>query len=281
MIAAIYVTESETTSSSCSAQEAACRAAAAAAGYEVVGGQVWREIRSGVTADRPQLDHMMAAVQKGQIDTIWVCAPACAIEIINRLHDIGIQPEVALTCERSDVINFLAAGRRAEQQRRAWAERSQRGKEAVAQQDRLPVGTIVFGYDYDASSKRRVVNFSEAVIVREIFDRVIAGEGLSRIAQDLNRRGVPTKRGDRWVGAAVKALVQRTSYYGVDYYGGSRRIGTGSTKSARVEVPHEEWVKIEGYSPTIVDRKIFEAAQNALRAQGRILPPNGRQSDGS
>ena len=57
---------------------------------------------------------------------------------------------------------------------------------ACARNGRLPVGNVmVFGYDYDASTGTQVVNPIEAAIVREAFDRVIAGESPHSIARNF------------------------------------------------------------------------------------------------
>ena len=294
MFAGIYVFELSTEKGSpeIAIQEAACRAEAASAGHEVGEGNIWRETRSGAAMGQPQLGQMMTAVRGGELDTIWVYALDClardldqTIEIIAHLEGFGVQTGVvfpSLPTGRLGQLTDFVVGWLARNQRLDLMERSRRGKLACARNGRLPVGNVmVFGYDYDASTGTRVVNPIEAAIVREAFDRVIAGESPHSIARNFDRRGVPTKRCGRWVGTAVKAMIQRPSYYGVDYYARSRRTridSRGFRNQVRVEVPREEWVKVEGYSPPIVNKAKYEAAQSALQAQGRIPPTNRGQS---
>ena len=69
---------------------------------------------------------------------------------------------------------------------------------------------------------------SEATIVREIIDRVAAGETLTRIADDLNARGVPTSTGSRWAIWTVRRIALNGRYAG-------RRIHKG------VDVGAADW----------------------------------------
>ncbi|MGD9945499.1 MAG: recombinase family protein [Burkholderiaceae bacterium] len=63
-----------------------------------------------------------------------------------------------------------------------------------------------FGYrlvrDSEAGS-RLEIDDREARWVREIFERYASGQGVARIAHELNRLGAPSPRGGRW---AVSAL---------------------------------------------------------------------------
>ena len=61
-------------------------------------------------------------------------------------------------------------------------------------------------YGYDLRDGTYVLNHSEAETVREIFTRTIEGDSMTTIADDLNRRSVPTKHtGQLRLGEAVHA----------------------------------------------------------------------------
>ena len=62
-----------------------------------------------------------------------------------------------------------------------------------------------FGYEAVEGRLREVK--SEARIVAEILKRRAAGDTLAEIAEDLNARGVPGKRGGRWYPSTVRYLV--------------------------------------------------------------------------
>ena len=71
-----------------------------------------------------------------------------------------------------------------------------------------------YGWDDDGLTLRE----SEAAIVREIIDRLIAGEPQTRIAASLNQRGLSTGRGKLWTGIGVKKVALRASNAAIRTY---------------------------------------------------------------
>ncbi len=98
-------------------------------------------------------------------------------------------------------------------------------------------GGRCFGYENvdvrDADGRRdhvdRRIIEAEAAIVREIFARSAAGEGLKAITKALNERGVPTPqpadgsapRG--WAPSAIRSVLHRRTYLGEIRYGMTRK----------------------------------------------------------
>jgi DNA invertase Pin-like site-specific DNA recombinase len=87
----------------------------------------------------------------------------------------------------------------------------------AAEKGRPAVGRRGYGYGVptgvlDAAGreivdKRRVVE-GEAQIVREAARRVLAGEALNAVAEDLAARGVPTVRGGRWEATTLRDILR-------------------------------------------------------------------------
>lgn len=66
------------------------------------------------------------------------------------------------------------------------------------------------GADGKVTSWHDVVDEEQAAVVRDIVDRLLAGEPLRRIADDLNARGVPTpKAAGEWRNSTVRKLALR------------------------------------------------------------------------
>jgi site-specific DNA recombinase len=137
-------------------------------------------------------------------------------------------------------------------------------------------GGVVYGYDNvevladmpgaDGRPRRahviRRINPAEAAVVRDLYERYVAGQGLTRLAKGLNARGVPPPRGGGrdWAGTAVRAILQRELYRGVIVWNKSRkRDQWGATKRARR--PAAEWLRIEAPDLQIVPSALWEAAQ--------------------
>jgi len=95
----------------------------------------------------------------------------------------------------------------------------------------------------------------EVEVIREVARRMLAGEALAHIADDLNERGLVTVRGGRWTGANLGRMI------GADRYGGwTERNGK------RYQVPGEP----------ILDEETFESVQAMLASRRRGRRPTGR-----
>ncbi|NOZ86334.1 MAG: recombinase family protein [Deltaproteobacteria bacterium] len=98
-----------------------------------------------------------------------------------------------------------------------------------------------FGYDYD--NNLLVINDAEANFVKEIFSSFIGGESITKIAQNLNKRGIKTKRGKEWTLWSIKYVLQNPVYAGFVRWNGHIKKG-----------PHE----------AIIDKNTFDLAQQKL-----------------
>lgn len=102
-------------------------------------------------------------------------------------------------------------------------------------------GAVLYGWTriYEYDSKGKVVGFrdeenaTEAAIVRELVDRLLAGESLIALTADLNRRGIPApgaghnrkhrqkgqdEQGSRWNKSSVRKIVLRPANIGLRIY---------------------------------------------------------------
>jgi DNA invertase Pin-like site-specific DNA recombinase len=75
-------------------------------------------------------------------------------------------------------------------------------------------GAVRYGWGREYGANRRIVdepiNEAQAAIVREIVTRSLAGESLYGIAEDFNRRGVPSpRRAESWTPTTVRWLAIR------------------------------------------------------------------------
>jgi len=90
--------------------------------------------------------------------------------------------------------NAISAVNNAMLESRKISDRVKRKKKARAKQGLPEGGARAYGYEQD----RMIVRESEAAVLRECADRVISGEPILLIVQDLNRRGITTGRGAAW-----------------------------------------------------------------------------------
>ena len=99
-----------------------------------------------------------------------------------------------------------------------------RGMRFNAENGLVNGGCRPYGYFRNSSGKYEIKE-SEAAVVREIFSRIAAGERVTHIAADLNRRGVPTKYGAKWQPGTINPMLKNEVYAGVYHFGDVRTEG--------------------------------------------------------
>ncbi len=151
----------------------------------------------------------------------------------------------------------------------------------------LNVGGRVYGYDnveiHDGERRVRVeyrINEEQAKVIRDIFRRYAAGEGLRAIVKGLNARRIPPPRAGKrgtgsWSTSAVWAMLRRDRYRGVLVWGKSLKTYRRGTK---VRVPREQcdWITVEAPHLRIVTDELWCEAH----AQMRKVAPRGRKKGG-
>ena len=261
---------------SLNAQVKECMELAESLGYSKNRAITLQEIGSGATLDRPLLNKLRAMVAAGKLVAVFLHSAARlsrnALDLLALVHELqangvevyfvkgqsGSTPDGAMP--RSFVEQFARC------HRPMTGERTRRGQMAVASDGRMLAGALSQpeGYDYDAASKKRVVNEGEAVVVRRIFRQFAEGASMPKIARMLNDEGVPSKRGGLWSAAAIRLVLTNSSYIGVDHYGKTRIVYDERVVGKRVGAPRDERIEIRGYSPALVSEALFDAVNKRL-----------------
>lgn len=106
-------------------------------------------------------------------------------------------------------------------------------------------GSLPLGYRSD-ENKCYAIDENQAVIVREIYDRFLAGWSFADMANDLNQRGITTKQGGQWNKGSFHRILTNERYTGVYIY---RNIRT------------------ENGIPAIIARDTWLAVQHRLKTK--------------
>lgn len=115
-------------------------------------------------------------------------------------------------------------------------------------------GHFPFGYVRGEDGKFAIEK-TEAAIVKEVFEKVLSGVSFADIANDLNARGIKTKRGNRWNKNSFHRMLRNESYIGVFRY-------------ADIIVPNG--------IPPIISKEVFESMQQHLQTKKN---PQGRHRE--
>ena len=133
-------------------------------------------------------------------------------------------------------------------------------------QKRMEVGTFASGYmpyGYTrAEDGSMAIHPEEADVVRLIFASVLNGMGTYKIAQMLDRKKVPTRKGGKWSGSTIKGILLNERYYGA-----ARFQKTYTDDSFKRHHNHGEVVSYfaEDHHEAIISKDMFDRAQMMLR----------------
>jgi site-specific DNA recombinase len=266
-------------------QERACLELAEANRWTVV--RCVRDAASGFTLDREGVEELRSILRRGEAEAVI----AYAVDRLSRnqnhigvlfdeVQQAGARLEfVTERFEDTPVGRFILAARAfiAEVEREKIVERTTRGKAERARSGRIPqaTGRGIYGYRYDVESGTRIVDESQARVVRRIFDDFVGLVSCNRITNDLNAEGVPAFGGGFWYPLTVRRILLNETYTGRTIYRRTdvhkvRNVARGKWTRRVVERAAEDWIEIEGATPPIISGETFDRAQARFAAPERV-----------
>lgn len=150
---------------------------------------------------------------------------------------------------------------------------------------------LPMGYYKDRNTGEVLIDEVAADIVREIFEKFLAGYGLHTIARGLNDRGVKSPeyfahRKSRstqtelskkflWVQTSVKRILENECYTGTLV---NHKTTCSKIYKTKRPVPEDEQYRHEDFLPPIIDRHTFEQARQLLdsRRKTNVRASGGR-----
>ncbi|MGV3714339.1 recombinase family protein [Pseudolysinimonas sp.] len=216
---------------------------------------------SASKGNRPEFTRMLSLVRAGEIDTIVTWHTD---RLYRRLRDLTEIVEVAekhpvriVTVRAGEMDLSTPAGRMSagmlgqvaryeveQKGARQVAANVQRAKKGIWQFSNRP-----YGYERVAGEVRVVE--AEAKIMREGYERFLAGETLYAIVQSWNARGLLTQTGKPWTVSILSARLSNPAYAGILFYRGEE-VGPGNWEAI---VPRSTW-------------EAFKTTQNRRRKPG-------------
>lgn len=202
----------------------------AAQGWELAGEYVddGRSAKTGALERRDAFARLMRDAEQHRFDIVVVfdinrLTRTGSIEeraqILGPFQRLGIQiatPSGGVLDLRSFFGEFytLLQALVAAEDNRKRAEGIKAGKLRAIARGRKPAGASPYGLRYDVRTGAWSIDDGEAAIVREVYERSLAGETARAIAADLQRRGVPRPQGGRWTDSTVYVMLRHTAYRG-------------------------------------------------------------------
>lgn len=109
-------------------------------------------------------------------------------------------------------------------------------------------GNNPYGYKYDETLGKLVVDEYEAMIVKEIFKKYLEGKGQNRIARELNESGYKTRSNTDWNIRQIGRILKNETYLGILKYKG--------------EI-------YEGLHDAIISKEIFDEVQKLIESKSK------------
>src|ERR1700722_8915484 len=226
---------------------------------------------SGGNLDRPALKKLLADIEARKIDVVVVYKIdrltrsladfAKLVEAFDArsISFVAVTQQFNITTSMGRLtLNVLLSF--AQFERELSSERVRDKIAASRRKGKWTGGSLPLGYD--AKVNKLVINKTEAETVRYIFKRYLELQSFGKLVEDLDNKGIVTKRRDTKV---RKFNGEIPFTYGPLAYFLKNRIYVGETGHK------ENW--FPGEHAAIVDRKIFDQVQQLLASQ-----PAGRKA---
>lgn len=138
----------------------------------------------------------------------------------------------------------------AEFERERIRERVKDNMLSLAQQGDKIITRPCFGYN--VINGQMIINIEESLVVKQMADWALAGEGARSIAKRLNAMGIKTKDGNDWHEKIIRELLQRETLIGRFVYNKTYKKG-----SKIITRPESEWIRIFEHHDPILDEDSF------------------------
>lgn len=146
-------------------------------------------------------------------------------------------------------------------------------------------GFPIYGYQKDPANKNHIIIDPEAAeVVRQIFQWSLEGYGKQNIAYMLNEQGIPSparykaERGwscnhpaknddGLWNKTTIWRILHNEMYTGTMIQGRRKKVSYKS--KVLIDVPEDQWYRVEGTHEPIIDLDTFNAVQRRLAVRSK------------
>ncbi|MDY6394746.1 MAG: recombinase family protein [Bacteroidales bacterium] len=231
------------------------------------------------TESRKEFLQMISDCENGKIDRVMVKSisrfarnTVDTLNNIRKLKELGISVYFenenidTMTTGGEVLLTILAAI--AEQESRnistnikwAYRKRFKEGRVLINYRQVLGWDKEEFINEEGLKDSRYVIVESEAETVRKIYRDYLDGKTPTQIANDLNEKGITTKRGNKWNTSCIQAVLTNEKYTGNALLGKSYKPDVLSKQRLKNEGQEAQFY-VENSHPAIISQEMFDMVQ--------------------
>ena len=242
-------------------------------------------IETGVTGTkaeiRPELQRMMADCRDGKINMILTKSisrfarnTSDCLELVRELSKLGVR--ICFDKENIDtgamdsefMLSILAC--MAEDESRSISGNMKWSIRKRFESGNYRQSVEPYGYKRSSASPASggplIPLPSEAAVIRRIFDMVLSGHGMNRIAKALNSEHIPSPMGKRWTETTLRKIIANSVYKGDTLY--QKTYRDEQYKQRRNKGELDMYYNV-GAHEGIISEDDFEKAQLAVRQHAK------------
>lgn len=121
-------------------------------------------------------------------------------------------------------------------------------------------------YGYQNIDGQMIINPKQAEIVKYIFAEVLSGKGTQKVANDLNQKGIPSKRGGRWTATTIRGILTNEKYTGDVIL---QKTYTDSHFNRHTNYGEKNMYLVENHHEAIISPEDFEAVDAILNQRAK------------
>ena len=194
------------------------------------------------------------------------------LQNVRKLKSLGIETQF-LTANMTSMGNsefvLTIFGALAQEESANTSKRVKFGKKMNAEKGRVP--NIVYGYNKTIGDYFNLeINQEEAAIIQQIYQWYTQeGYGAAKISNNLNERGLKTKRNCRWSQNAVCRILTNELYTG-KIINGKQEVADFLT-GRRTDKDETDWMVVERPDLRIIEPETYEKAQQILQSRNKAF----------
>ena len=185
------------------------------------------------------------------------------LELVRKLTDLGVfiyfEKENINTQSMESELMLSILSSLAESESVSISENSKWGVKRRFQNGTFKISYPPYGYDYVDGGME--INPEQAETVKYIFAQVLSGIGTHQIADELNARKVPTKKGGKWTASTVRGMIYNEKYVGDVIF---QKTYTDEHFNRHTNYGEKDQYLMQCHHEPIISREDFEAAGAVL-----------------